>query len=116
VGRALVADGVLAADDVERIDREARARFQAAYERTKQGAGHDEANAAPRAPGAARRADATAVPAERLAALQAELLTYPTASSRTRSSQDPRAPRRGARRQGRASSGGRRSSSRSRRS
>jgi 2-oxoglutarate dehydrogenase E1 component len=77
-GARLVAEGVLAADDVERIDREARARFQAAYERTKQGAGHEEANARPEgAPAPAAEPAATAVPAERLAALQAELLTYP---------------------------------------
>jgi 2-oxoglutarate dehydrogenase E1 component len=77
-GERLVREGVLSADDVERVDREARARFQAAYERTKQGAGHEEANARPEgspAPGAAPAR--TAVAADRLAALQAELLAYP---------------------------------------
>jgi 2-oxoglutarate dehydrogenase E1 component len=77
-GQRLVEQGVLAADDVERLDREARARFQAAYERTKQGAGHDEANHRPEgAPVPTPAPTSTGVPAERLTALQTELLTYP---------------------------------------
>ncbi|GJG87130.1 2-oxoglutarate dehydrogenase E1 component [Gemmatimonadetes bacterium T265] len=78
-GDRLVRDGVLAAADVERIDGETRARFQAAYERAKQGAAHAEATPTGHANGAeADGAGAeTAVPAERLVALQAELLAYP---------------------------------------
>lgn len=77
-GARLVAEGVLSADEVERVDTEARSRFQAAHERTKQGAGHEEANASPEgAPAPHAGPAATAVSAARLTALQAELLTYP---------------------------------------
>ena len=109
-GQRLVREGVLAAADVERIDQEARARFQAAYERTKQGAWQgDEAHAiasngagsngagsngarASGSPGNGSQGNgsqlngahahgtaavATAIPAQRLIALQGELLTYP---------------------------------------
>ncbi len=90
-GERLVREGVLAAADVERMDQEARARFQAAYERMKQGRGRAEVTHAEGASANGASADgasadgasaeetsrATAVPAERLVALQAELLAYP---------------------------------------
>ncbi len=105
-GERLAREGVLAAADVERLDQETRARFQAAYDRMKQGAGRAEATptGAPAtngnssngassngaaAHGAAANGDGahaaaaeglaadTAVPAGQLVALQAELLTYP---------------------------------------
>ncbi len=88
-GARLVRDGVLAAADVERVDREVRARFEAAYERTKRGAGIGEAHAAASngtathgeerngAESNGAHAVATAIPADRLVALQTELLTYP---------------------------------------
>jgi 2-oxoglutarate dehydrogenase E1 component len=116
-GKRLVDEGLLSADDVEAVDREVRAAFQAAHERVKrQDAAHahdspegraGRAAGAGRHRGAGRAADA----------LQRRAAALPGGASRRtprwpRSS--PAAPRRSATRAG--SSGGRRSSSPSRRS
>ncbi|HZF69211.1 MAG TPA: 2-oxoglutarate dehydrogenase E1 component [Gemmatirosa sp.] len=75
-GTRLVAEGVLTADDVKRIDDETRARFQAAYERVKKGDTPDELSpeGAPASATARRR---TAVDGARLVALQRAMLAYP---------------------------------------
>ncbi len=76
-GNRLVAEGLLTGDDVEAVDREVRAVFEAAHQRTKQQAtaAHDDSpEGAPAAPPAPV---VTAVPADRLTALNTELLTYP---------------------------------------
>jgi 2-oxoglutarate dehydrogenase E1 component len=76
-GERLVREGVVSAEDVERVDKEARARFQAAYDKVKQADTHDDGDS-PEGPPAPPPADAeTAVDAERLRALNAELLAYP---------------------------------------
>jgi 2-oxoglutarate dehydrogenase E1 component len=75
-GSRLVAEGLLSADDVEAVDREVRASFQAAHERVKQQAAH-EAESPEGQPAALPAPVITAVPAERLTALNDELLAYP---------------------------------------
>ena len=96
-GARLVREGVVTSADVERIDAEVRASFQAAYDRMKQGVGQDEAtptghamhgvvanggppsaNGSHGTNGASNGASrTTAIPADRLIALQTEMLTYP---------------------------------------
>ncbi|GLC24021.1 2-oxoglutarate dehydrogenase E1 component [Roseisolibacter agri] len=76
-GNRLVAEGLLTGDDVEAVDREVRAVFEAAHQRTKQQAtaAHDDSPEG--APAAPPPPVVTAVPADRLTALNTELLTYP---------------------------------------
>jgi 2-oxoglutarate dehydrogenase E1 component len=67
---------VLSADDVKRIDDEVRARFQQAYDAVRHAsADEDHSPEGPPAPPAPPVQ--TAVPAERLVALQRQMLTYP---------------------------------------
>ncbi len=75
-GNRLVAEGLLSADDVEAVDREVRANFQAAHERVKQQAAH-ETESPEGQPAALPAPVVTAVPAARLTALNDELLAYP---------------------------------------
>jgi 2-oxoglutarate dehydrogenase E1 component len=78
-GQRLVAEGVLSAADVQRIDDEARARFEAAWQAMRaSGEAAEQAHATPEGPPAPPPPPLeTGVPAERLAALNAELLAYP---------------------------------------
>ncbi|MGZ8375890.1 MAG: 2-oxoglutarate dehydrogenase E1 component [Gemmatirosa sp.] len=75
-GTRLVSEGLLTGDDVEAVEREVRAVFQAAHDRVKQQqpAEHDSPEGAPAALPAPV---VTAVPADRLTALNGELLAYP---------------------------------------
>ncbi|AHG87603.1 2-oxoglutarate dehydrogenase, E1 subunit [Gemmatirosa kalamazoonensis] len=80
-GERLVKEGVLSAADVEGIDKEARARFDAAYERVRQtpesmaaAEGHDSPEGPPAPPPDVVE---TAVPAERLTALNDAMLRWP---------------------------------------
>ncbi len=77
-GARLVRDGVLAAADVERIDQEARARFDAAYARVRalDGATEDPSPEGPPAP--PPQPVETAVDAARLTELNAALLAWPS--------------------------------------
>jgi 2-oxoglutarate dehydrogenase E1 component len=75
-GNRLVSEGLLSGDDVEAIEREVRAAFQAAHERVKQ-QGEADHGTPEGAPAALPAPIVTAVPADRLAALNAELLAYP---------------------------------------
>jgi 2-oxoglutarate dehydrogenase E1 component len=75
-GSRLVAEGVLSADDVEAVDRDVRAKFQAAHDRVKQQAAH-ETESPEGQPAALPAPVVTALPAERLTALNDELLAYP---------------------------------------
>jgi 2-oxoglutarate dehydrogenase E1 component len=75
-GQRLVDEQVIAADEVEAVDREVRAVFQAAHERVKRQDTHE--HESPEGPPAALPAPVvTAVPADRLTALNAALLAYP---------------------------------------
>jgi 2-oxoglutarate dehydrogenase E1 component len=75
-GQRLVGEGLLSADDVEAVDREVRAVFQAAHERVKQQASH-ETESPEGQPAALPAPVVTALPADRLTALNDELLAYP---------------------------------------
>ncbi|MDF1504487.1 2-oxoglutarate dehydrogenase E1 component [Roseisolibacter sp. H3M3-2] len=75
-GRRLVDEGLLSADEVEAVDREVRAEFQSAHERVKRQDAHEPES--PEGPPAALPAPVvTAVPADRLTALNDALLRYP---------------------------------------
>jgi 2-oxoglutarate dehydrogenase E1 component len=75
-GNRLVGEGLLTGDDVEAIEREVRAVFQAAHERVKR-QGEEDHSTPEGAPAALPAPVVTAVPADRLTALNGELLTYP---------------------------------------
>ena len=75
-GARLVSEGVLSAEAVEQVDRDVRARFQAAYDRVRQQASFDHDSPEGQPADHALPVE-TAVPAERLVALQRAMLAYP---------------------------------------
>jgi 2-oxoglutarate dehydrogenase E1 component len=76
-GKRLVDEGLLSADEVEAVDREVRAAFQAAHERVKRQDGSHEHDSPEGAPASLPAPVVTAVPAERLTQLNDALLRYP---------------------------------------